>query len=182
MTKAVADANFSSSSTSNCPTASVLRDQTRLYSPGVILPESSISAEYFQTLLGKFKIEAVLDEDGELRIGEAFGPVMYVRFEPKRHWVILHTGFETPALDDQERTDLANHLSNSLAMAQFAATSSGIGMGFYMYYRGGLSVDQFMAMAQRFGSLAWAAMSQYANFEAGSDHDSEEAEHSITLN
>ena len=67
-------------------------------------------------------------------------------------------------------------------MAQFAATNSGIGMGYYMYYRGGLSVDQFMAMAQRFGSLAWAAMTKYTNFEVHTDQDIEQIEGSVILN
>lgn len=182
MTTAIADANVSNSSMPKCPSASVLRDQTRLYSPGVTLPESSISAEFFQTMLGKFKIDSAIEEDGDLRIGEAFGPVICVRFEPKRHWIILHTGFETPSLNDQERTGLANYLSSNLAMAQFAATASGIGIAYFMYYRGGLSVDQFMAMAQRFGSLAWAAMTNYANFETPSDQDVEKIKGSITLN
>lgn len=129
MTKAVAIANLSSSSTSNCPTASASQDQTSVHSPGANLPESDISAELFQTLLGKFKFEAAIGADGELRIGSAFGPVICVRFEPKGHWIILHTGFETPALDDQERTDLASYLSNNLAMVSLLQPTSGLAWG-----------------------------------------------------
>lgn len=167
---------------SSCPTATAIREQARFHSPGVVISKNDISAEFLQQLLAKFKIEAVVDEDGELRVAEAFGPTVYIRMDTHRHWIIFQTGFETPTLDDGERTAFANYLSNNLAMAQFAATDSGIGMGFFMYYRGGLSVDQFMAMAQRFGSLACAAMRKCLTFEIHSGHEGDEQHETVSLN
>lgn len=167
---------------SSCPTATAKREQTRFHSPGVVILENEISAEFLQQLLAKFKIEAVVDEDGELRVAEAFGPAVYIRIDAHRHWIVFHTGFETPTLEDEERTAFADYLSNNLAMAQFAATDGGIGMGFYMYYRGGLSVDQFMAMAQRFGSLACAAMRKCLTFEMHSGHQGDEQPETVILN
>jgi hypothetical protein len=181
MTKATAEA-ATFTSQSSCPTATAIREQTRFFSRGITVSDSDVSAEFLETLLAKFKVEAMIDRDGELRIGEAFGPVVYIRLDPKRHWIIFHTGFETPTLNDEERIDFANYLSNNLAMAQFAATDFGIGMGYFMYYRGGLSVDQFMAMAQRFGSLACAAMSRYTTFNISSVQEIEEAAQAVTLN
>lgn len=172
MTKATAEA-ISVTSPSSCPTATAIREQARFYSPDVILPDCDISAEFLQKLLAKFKVEAVIDEDGELEVGEAFGPVVFIRLEPKRHWIVFHSGFATPTLSDEERIDFANYLSNNLAMAQFAATDCGIGMGYFMYYRGGLNVDQFMDMAQRFGSLACAAIKHLATFASQSDGEDE---------
>lgn len=115
-------------------------------------------------------------------MAEAFGPTVYIRLDAYRHWIIFQTAFETPSLDDDERTAFANFLSNNLAMAQFAATDSGIGMGYFMYYRGGLSVDQFMAMAQRFGSLACAAMTRYTTYVMQSDQAPNEDDRVVTLN
>ena len=148
----------------SCPTAIAIAEQTRFYSPGIIISDADISYEFLQRLLAKFKVEAVIDENGELEISEAFGPTIGIRLIPHRHWIFLHTGFQTPTLDDEERASFANYLSNNLAMAQFAATDGGIGMGFYMYCRGGMNVDQFMAMAQRFGSLACAAIRKHGTF------------------
>lgn len=182
MSKASATAITSSSQTSSCTTATAVREQARFHSPEIIIPEHDVSAEFLQMLLAKFKVEAVIEEAGDLKIGEAFGPVIYIRLEPKRHWIIFHTGFETPTLDDEDRIGFAQHLSLNLAMAQFAATDHGIGMSFFMYYRGGLSVDQFMAMAQRFGSLACAAMRRYTVFDARSDHEAGEPGQAVTLN
>lgn len=182
MSKASAAAITSSSQTSSCTTATAIREQARLHSPGVILPEHNISADFLQQLLAKFKVEAVIEEDGDLKISEAFGLAVYIRLEPKRHWIIFHTGFETPTLDDEDRTGFAQDLSLDLAMAQFAATDHGIGMSYFMYYRGGLSVDQFMAMAQRFGSLACAAMRRYTVFDARSEHEAGEPGQVVTLN
>lgn len=167
---------------SSCPTATAIREQTRFHSPGVVISDSDISAEFLKQLLAKFKIEAVIDEDGELLLDEALGPAVFIRLEPKRHWIFFHTGFSTPSLDGDERTAFADYLSNNLAMAQFAATQCGIGMGFYMYCRGGLNVDQFMAMAQRFGSLAWAALRHYTTYELPTADVREEQDQSATLN
>jgi hypothetical protein len=182
MSKAAAALSTTLSHKPSCTTAIAIREQARFLSSGVFIPEADISAESLQKLLAKFKVESTIDEDGELLVDEAFGPVVYIRIEPKRHWIVFHTGFPTPALDDEDRTAFADYLSNDLAMAQFAATEGGIGMGYFMYYRGGLSVDQFMAMAQRFGSLAWAALRRYTTYElrVGDDRDSREA--SVTLN
>jgi hypothetical protein len=182
MSKAVAEQINSPSQKSSCTTAIAIREQAGFHSPGIIIPESDISAEFLQKLFVKFKIDTVIDEDGELHVPEAFGPTIYIRLEPKRHWIILHTGFETPTLDDGDRLAFANYLSHNLAMAQFAATDGGIGMAFFMYYRGGLSVDQFMAMAQRFGSLACAAMRRCMTFETASARETEEQRQSIRLN
>ena len=182
MSKASAETIISTSKNTSCTTAVAIREQARFHSPGVFIPEADISAEFLQQLLAKFKVESTIDEDGELLVDEAFGPMVFIRFEPKRHWIVFHTGFPTPALDDDDRTAFADYLSNELAMDQFAATEGGIGMGYFMYYRGGLSVDQFMAMAQRFGSLAWAALRRYTNYElrTGSDRDCRDS--SVTLN
>ncbi len=158
MSKASAAQSTTVSHKPSCTTAVAIREQARFHSPGIFIPEADISAEFLQQLLAKFKIESSIDEDGELLVDEAFGTMVFIRIEPKRHWIVFHTGFATPTLDDDDRTVFADYLSNELAMAQFAATDGGIGMGYFMYYRGGLSVDQFMAMAQRFGSLAWAAL------------------------
>ena len=166
----------------SCPTAIAIAEQTRFYSPGVIISEADISCEFLQRLLAKFKVEAITTENGELEISEAFGPTIGIRLIPNRHWLFFHTGFQTPALDDEERITFANYLSNNLAMAQFAATDGGIGMGFYMYYRGGMNVDQFMAMAQRFGSLACAAVRKYASYGVEEDREGSEERTSVTLN
>ncbi len=181
MTKATAEA-IAVISLSSCPTATAIREHARFHSPSVVLPDCDISAEFLQKLLAKFKVEAVIDEDGELEIGEAFGPVVFIRLEPKRHWIVFHSGFATPTLSDEERTDFANYLSNNLAMAQFAATDSGIGMGYFMYYRGGLSVDQFMDMAQRFGSLACVAIKRLTTYATRSDHDTDFEDEAVILN
>ncbi len=182
MSKASAKPITSPSKNTFCTTAVAIREQARFHSPGVFIPEADISAEFLQQLLAKFKVESTIDEDGELLVDEAFGPVVYIRLEPKRHWIVFHTGFATPALDDDDRTVFADYLSNELAMAQFAATEGGIGMGYFMYYRGGLSVDQFMAMAQRFGSLAWAALRRYTTYELRTGDDRDCRDSSVTLN
>lgn len=181
MSKANAAVSFSQQSNS-CTTAIAIREQARFHSPGVFIPEPDISAEFLQNLLAKFKVEATFEEDGELYVGEAFGPVVYIRLEPKRHWIVFQSGFATPTLDHDERTAFANYLSHELAMAQFAATESGIGMGYFMYYRGGLNVDQFMAMAQRFGSLAFSALRRYASYQLRSEEERDCREPSVTLN
>ena len=182
MSKASAENATSIQSKPSCPTAIAIAEQTRFHSPGVVIPESDISCEFLQRLLAKFKIEADIDENGELEISEAFGPTIGIRLISNRHWLFFHTGFQTPTLDDEERINFANYLSNNLAMAQFAATDGGIGMGFYIYYRGGLSVDQFMTMAQRFGSLACAAIRKYATYGAEADQRGDEEQVSVTLN
>ncbi len=182
MSKASAEPITSPSKNSPCTTAIAIREQARFHFPGVFIPEADISAEFLQQLLAKFKIESSIDEDGELLVDEAFGPVVYIRIEPKRHWIVFHTGFPTPMMDDDDRTAFADYLSNDLAMAQFAATVGGIGMGYFMYYRGGLSVDQFMAMAQRFGSLAWAALRRYTTYELRAGDCREERDQAATLN
>jgi hypothetical protein len=167
---------------SSCPTATSIREQARFHSPGVFIPDTDISYAFLSNMLAKFKIEAIIDESGEIQVFEAFGPTIGIRLIPNRHWIFFHTGFETPTLSDEERTQFANYLSNNLAMAQFAATDGGIGMGFYMYYRGSLSVDQFMAMAQRFGSLACAAMRKYGTYEVETRQGSDEERTPGTLN
>lgn len=182
MSKAEATSSTTIPNKSSCPTATAIREQARFHSPGVVISDSDISAEFLQTILAKFKIEAVIDEDGELLVDEAFGPTVFIRVEPKRHWIVFHTGFATPSLDDDDRTAFADYLSNNLAMAQFAATDSGIGIGYYMYYRGGLNVDQLMAMAQRFGSLAWAALRRYTTYELRTTDVQEEQDQPATLN
>lgn len=182
MSKAAAALSPTPPTKPSCTTAIAIREQARFHFPDVFIPEADISAKFLQKLLAKFKVDSTIDEDGELLVDEAFGPVVYIRIEPKRHWIVFHTGFPTPAMDEDDRTAFADYLSNDLAMAQFAATEGGIGMGYFMYYRGGLSVDQFMAMAQRFGSLAWAALRRYTNYElrAGDDRDCREP--TVTLN
>ncbi len=182
MSKASAALSTTLSHKPSCTTAIAIREQARYHSPGVVISEADISAEFLQQLLAKFKIESSIDEDGELLVDEAFGPVVYIRIEPKRHWIVFHTGFSTHTLDDDDRTAFADYLSNDLAMAQFAATEGGIGIGYFMYYRGGLSVDQFMAMAQRFGSLAWAALRRYTTYELRIGDDRDCRDSSVTLN
>jgi len=182
MSKASAENLTSIQPKTSCPTALAIAEQTRFYAPGVIIPEADISYEFLQRFLAKFKVEAITTENGELEISEAFGPTIGIRLNPNRNWIFLNTGFETPTLDDDERTHFSNYLSNNLAMAQFAATDGGIGMGFYMYYRGGLNVDQFMAMAQRFGSLACTAMRKYVTFGIEADREGSEERTSVTLN
>ena len=182
MSKASAENVSHISPNAACPTATAIREKTRLYSPGVIIPESDISHEFLSNLLAKFKVETIIDENGEIQVSEAFGPTIGIRLIPNRHWIFIHTGFDTPTLDDDERTQFANYLSNNLAMAQFAATADGVGMGFYMYYRGGLNVDQFMTMAQRFGSLACAAMRRYATYRVDACPEDDEERTPATLN
>lgn len=181
MSKASAENLTSIQFKPSCPTALAIAEQTRLYSPGIVISEANISYEFLQTLLAKFKIEANIDGNGELEISEALGPTIGIRLNPNRHWIFIHTGFETPTLDEDGRMQFSNFLSSNLAMAQFAVTDGGIGMGFYMYYRGGLNVDQFMAMAQRFGSLAFAAMRKYVTYGAEVDRADRE-EQAVTLN
>lgn len=180
MSKAVAEKTLVSFHKPSCTTSNTICEQTRLHSPGVILSESNVSPQFLQGLLAKFKVQSVIEGEDELQVAEAFGPAVYIRINTDRHWVVLHTGFETPTLDEEERHILANQLNNNLAMAQFSATDHGISLGYFIYYRGGLSVDQFMAMAQRFGSLTFAALRRYITFEAHTDYEAE-ARHA-TLN
>lgn len=144
--------------------------------------EESVSIGFLKDLLEKFKVEALIDEDGELVVEEAFGPNVFIRLEPHRHWIVFHTGFSTLTLDAEERRDFADYLNNNLAMGQFAAMESGIGMGYFMYYRGGLNVDQFIAMAQRFGSLACTAMKRLSRFIVDSDREKNDDISPLTLN
>jgi hypothetical protein len=174
MNKSVA--NFTHSiSTSNQP-------KNDFHSSDSIVSDESVSISFLQDLLAKYKVEAVIDEDGELEVGEGFGPLVFIRIEPHRHWIVFHTGFSTLTLDAEERRDFADYLNNNLSMGQFAATDSGIGMGYFMYYRGGLNVDQFMAMAQRFGSLACTAMKRLSGFISNSDQQDDIDSSSISLN
>jgi hypothetical protein len=133
------------------------------------ISEGDVSIALLKELLGTYKIEALIDEDGELEVSEAFGPAVYIRLDPSRHWIVFHTGFSTLVLDSEERMKFADYLNSNLSMAQFVAMDSGIGMGYFMYYRGGLNVDQFMALAQRFGSLAFTAVKRLTTFVTRSE-------------
>ena len=182
MSKASADHTFTPSANSPCSTVLALRNTTKLDPLGVIIPDTSVSVDFFKTMLANFKIESSIDQDGELNIPEAFGPFVYLRVNTERHWVILHGGVDTPMLTIDDRLELANSLNSDLAMAQFGATDRGIGMAFFMYYRGGLNLDQFMTMAQRFGSLAFTVMRRYAVFGADESNSSAERDTGATLN
>lgn len=142
------------------------RCQSHFSSSDSVVSESDVSIQFLKDLLGTLKVEAIVDEDGELEVGEAFGPVVFIRIEPNRHWIVFNTGFSTPVLDDEQRREFADYLNNNLNMAQFIATNSGIGMSYFLYYRGGLNVDQFIAIAQRFGSLAFTAVKHLTTFSA----------------
>lgn len=162
--------------------SSHIQPQSNFCSSDLVVADESVSIPFLQDLLAKYKVEAVVDEDGELEVDEGFGPLVFIRLEPHRHWIVFHTGFSTLTLDAEERRDFADHLNNNLSMGQFAATDSGIGMGYFMYYRGGLNVDQFMAMAQRFGSLACTAMKRLTSFISNSDKQEDIDSSSISLN
>lgn len=139
---------------------------------GSIFPDDIVTVELLQGLLAKFKIEAILDEYGDLAISEGFGPELFIRLEPKRHWIVFHTDFSTPILDEEQNREFANYLNESLTMAQFSVKSGGIGMEYFMYYRNGLNINQVMSMAQRFGSLACTAMKRLVaySFDSGRNH------------
>lgn len=164
MSKAEAEYDTTTQTDSTCTLAIAIRETTKFHPGGVIIAESDISAAFLQNLLAQFKVQATVDEEGDLRIAEAFGPVVYISLDPNRHWINFRTSFELPSLNENERIIFVNQLSHSMAMAQFAPTDDGIGIGYYMYYKGGLIVDQFMAMAQRFGSLSCAVMRRCMTF------------------
>lgn len=143
------------------------------YGSDRVVSDIEVSIEFLQQVLRGYKVEAIIDEDREIEVREGFGPVVFMRIDSQRHWIIFYTAFSTPTLDAEQRKQFADSLSSSLTMAQFASTADGVGMEYFMYYRGGLNVNQFMAMAQRFGSLAFTAVKHLINFSALPDQSQE---------
>lgn len=152
------------------------------YASDAVVSDIQVSTEFLQAVLARFKVESILDEDGEIEIKEGLGPVVFIRLDRQRHWIIFHTAFSTPTLDEAQRRDFAGHLSSSLAMSQFSSTDDGISMEYFMYYRGSLNISQFMAVAQRFGSLAFTAIKCLVTFPSRSDERQTQVTASKTVN
>lgn len=168
--------------TSNSRVADLLGISQQFYASDSVVADNDVTVVFLQEFLAKHKVIASLDEDGGLEVREGFGPVMFINVVPKRHWIVFHTSFSTPSLDEEQRRDFSGYLNGSLAMAQFVSADDGVNMDYFMYYRGGLNLDQFMGVAQRFGSLAFTVIRQLAIYSSRSSDRQRENSESDTIN